>query len=451
MWRHLFSLVGLIPGWFVAVSVAQVELNGAVSVDYRVRTHGAHRLTWNENRLDIKLKSQLSPKASAYGELWVRNFGFPRATSLENLQVRDRSFVQPWAVELREGYLSLYGFPLPGLDLRIGKQRIAWGTADKINPTDNLNPKDFEDPLDFGRKLPVNALRLTAYVGNWAVDAAYVPVFTPAVLPPADWRLGPDLMPGVGRDGTYSKLQTVLHAPASTLRDGANLGLRITTSVWGYDVSASYAYTRDDLPVPAMTRIEIQPQGPPQVTTTLVYPRQHVVGMDVAGEISEVGLWAEAAAFLPEREVRMRTWLSAGSAPPRLISEELVLPREVYVKYVVGADYTWPGGIYWNAQFIHGFYGERGRKDLENYLLVAVERKFRHEVLKIRLAGLLGTPQVRRARSCHTRIVLPEISLYPSDGVELVLGGYWIAARGPTTLSGFAGNDELFLKVRVSF
>jgi len=42
------------------------------------------------------------------------------------------------------------------LDIRIGRQRIAWGTADKLNPTDNLNPDDLEDIFDFGKHLDSN-------------------------------------------------------------------------------------------------------------------------------------------------------------------------------------------------------------------------------------------------------------------------------------------------------
>ena len=54
---------------------------------------------------------------------------------------------------LREAYVDLR---LKRWDVRIGKQIIAWGRADRINPTDNLTPRDFtllvpeEDDNRFG-------------------------------------------------------------------------------------------------------------------------------------------------------------------------------------------------------------------------------------------------------------------------------------------------------------
>ncbi|NJM31869.1 MAG: hypothetical protein HC848_01965 [Limnobacter sp.] len=42
--------------------------------------------------------------------------------------------------EVREAYLD---FSLGLLDIRLGKQIIAWGRADKLNPTDNLTPRDY--------------------------------------------------------------------------------------------------------------------------------------------------------------------------------------------------------------------------------------------------------------------------------------------------------------------
>jgi len=63
------------------------------------------------------------------------------------------------ASRLREAYLDV---PTDAWDIRIGNQIIAWGRADRFNPTDNLTPRDF-----------------TLLVGVW------LPEFEPNVLPPA--------------------------------------------------------------------------------------------------------------------------------------------------------------------------------------------------------------------------------------------------------------------------
>jgi hypothetical protein len=42
--------------------------------------------------------------------------------------------------ELLEGYAIVH---FPAADLRFGKQIVAWGRADGLNPTDNLTPRNF--------------------------------------------------------------------------------------------------------------------------------------------------------------------------------------------------------------------------------------------------------------------------------------------------------------------
>src|SRR5262245_26987442 len=45
--------------------------------------------------------------------------------------------------DLLEGYLTVH---FDRADLKIGKQIVAWGRADGINPTDNLTPRDYTVP-----------------------------------------------------------------------------------------------------------------------------------------------------------------------------------------------------------------------------------------------------------------------------------------------------------------
>src|SRR5581483_10916967 len=72
----------------------------------------------------------------------------------------------------------------PGLDLRIGRQVVVWGTADQFNPTNNINALDFSDPLLFGKALGNNMVRLDYNLtGDWNVTGVLVPIFRPSQLP----------------------------------------------------------------------------------------------------------------------------------------------------------------------------------------------------------------------------------------------------------------------------
>ena len=52
-------------------------------------------------------------------------------------------------------------------------------------PHRQYQPLDLADFKDFGRRLGSDALQLNWYPGPVTVTAVYVPVFTPARLPPA--------------------------------------------------------------------------------------------------------------------------------------------------------------------------------------------------------------------------------------------------------------------------
>jgi hypothetical protein len=77
----------------------------------------------------------------------------------------------------------VYGFLLPQLDLRAGRQRIVWGPAERVSVIDNVNPLDLSDPWDFGRRLSSDSVRLRAYLWVLTLEAVYVAYFRPALLP----------------------------------------------------------------------------------------------------------------------------------------------------------------------------------------------------------------------------------------------------------------------------
>jgi hypothetical protein len=48
-------------------------------------------------------------------------------------------------LDVKEAVLT---FRPQAVEISLGKQIFAWGTADAFNPTDNLNPWDAMDPID---------------------------------------------------------------------------------------------------------------------------------------------------------------------------------------------------------------------------------------------------------------------------------------------------------------
>jgi hypothetical protein len=84
---------------------------------------------------------------------------------------------------VREAYIEYENGPLR---IRAGQQIIAWGRADRINPTDNLSPSDFTflSQEDDEQRQGIAALSVQAkFTGPWSVTGIYVPRFTPHVVP----------------------------------------------------------------------------------------------------------------------------------------------------------------------------------------------------------------------------------------------------------------------------
>ncbi len=427
---------------------AQIKLNGEFLTDNRIRLEQNDRFTWNENRLILKGESNLSEKAHFFTSLWIRNFGFATARSTEELGLRDKRKIEPWGLELREGYLDLYGFLTPNLDVRIGKQRIAWGTADKINPTDNLNPKDLEDPLDFGKKLPTNALKISYYLGVYTLTGVYISVFTPAVLPPPDWNFSSGevlpLPPGTG----IEKMTNQIILPDLKLRNTSSIGVKLAGSLFNYDVSLSYVYNRWDMPLGHAITIIPTGQTSVQVESRLIFPRQQVFGADLAGQFLGMGVWAEMAAFLPDEVTTAITQMTPQGPQ---VNYQKSIAHEIYVKYVVGGDYTFKNSIYVNGQIIHGFYGEEGKDNLNDYAVLAIEKKFFNDNLKLRLATAAEVNDWKDVENNYAYVIFPEISYFPTDAVELLLGAYSIEGKSNTLFGNFRSNDELYAKAKISF
>jgi hypothetical protein len=81
-------------------------------------------------------------------------------------------------IEFEEGYVDLF---LPAVDLRLGKQKFAWGRLDRFQPTDILNPRRFTDPF----VMDVEDQKL-------GIPSAFASIDLPSLVPqiPSYTRLG---------------------------------------------------------------------------------------------------------------------------------------------------------------------------------------------------------------------------------------------------------------------
>ncbi len=440
---------------------ARLAINGQLLTDERLLLKNDNPWAWNENRLDLKINQALPGDAKFYSQVWIRNIGLPQIGQMSDLY--NKGIIDPINLEIRQAYVQVDNFVLNNLDLTIGRQIISWGTADKINPTDNLNPLDLEDVLDFGRRRGADALRLDYYLSNdWYIEAVAEPFYRPANLPIGMYAdlLDPQQFIKLPEGLTMASFSQTLVMPGNTLSSQFVGGLKVKGFVAGFDFSLSYVYGRDYLPLFDTLEMQVlDAQGNVAVDANFYYPRHHILGADFAGNILGIGVWGEAAAFLPKDDIVMTTVLHTVDMtqfPPQpvTITQDSVLQQKgkPYVKYVLGADYTFPAGVYANFQFVHGFLHERFAGALNDYYLLRVEKSFFYDKLKIApISGAFVVSDYKDLKNNYTLLYMPQIIYKPNQNTEITLSLGLFEGQGNDMFAALKDLDLLSFSIKYDF
>lgn len=129
----------------------------------------------------------------AVADITLTYSGKSEVSMLDTL--KQRAKVDPFYIESESLYIRVSNFIVDGLDLRLGRQIVDWGTADRFNPTNVVNGLDLEDYQDFGRRVANEMVSLTytpdwdvykdgrTIFGDFHVQFVWVPKFRSALLP----------------------------------------------------------------------------------------------------------------------------------------------------------------------------------------------------------------------------------------------------------------------------
>ncbi len=208
---------------------------------------------------------------------------------------------------LVEGFAALRG---ELAELRLGRQIVAWGRADGINPTDNLTPRDytvllpFEDDQRFG----TDSARLdVAATHEHTLSVFATPFFEPSRIP----------LPG--------RASFVDRRPRKSLKD-AQVGIRLNKGGESLDWSVSYFRGHSLLPT-------LRPVAPGAAGGVLTYDPIWVLGVDFARNLGRYGFRGEAAYLRSEDR--------AGSDP---------FAKNPQLYWVLGVDRTFLENLNLNVQ-----------------------------------------------------------------------------------------------------
>jgi hypothetical protein len=440
----IFTFIGVFT---VTAQETPLRLYGELYFDNRVRLENG-QWSWSENRLDLQLDKKFAGKARFHSDVWLRSFGYPFLQSTEQLFIKDDT--SPYNIEIREAYVELYGVFTKNLDMKIGRQRIAWGTADKLNPTDNVNSYDLEDIWDFGRHLGSDAIQLKYYFRDFFVEGDYILYFRPASLPRGDWAEGLFKSMELPPPLHLVSFSDSLIMPQLNLQENATYAMKIGGFAGGFNFSASYVYGRDGLPVNYYNRITpVDLTGGVDVKSMLFFPRQQIIGADMAGAIGSVGVWAEAAAFIPDEEITLTNDLSAFGLPDK---DSVILEKKPWFKFVAGMDYTFRGGHYVNFQYLHGFVHERGQENLNDYFVINYEKYLFNDKLKLRpFTTALVVSDWKDITGNYALIYMPSLAYLPNENTEISIGVRLIGGEGDDVFAQYKDKDEFVLTVKYRF
>jgi hypothetical protein len=326
--------------------------------------------------------------------------------------------------ELREGFVDLrFG----QLDVRAGRQIIAWGRADGINPTDNLSGQDLTllVPDDADRRLGTTAVRASYYLGDVSFTGIWLPEFR------GHQFALPAPPPGVA------------FAHDNGRWPGDQWALRVEQTGRTVDWSVSYFDGKDTTPDLGLAAAA---NGGPGIV--LSHHRVRVFGADMAANLGRFGIRAEGAYVQTEDD---------GGRDP--------FTKNPYVFAVAGADRTLGGELNLNVQYVFRYVlddiGVTGddfiralatqeavltnqTRHVQHGISFRLANRWLHDTLEAECAGVVFAGPSGRA-------VRPKVAYSITDDWK-VLAGVEILQGETSSLFGLLHrNSTAYLELRLGF
>ncbi len=470
----------------VALNLLPFDALAQLSTEWRGAIQGDVRFIVDDEevpfeRLETSLYARLGAKYGKHvrGVADLRFIFTERASTPDFAALTDRTLLDPMRLESDSLYVELVDLGLDGLDLRVGRQQLIWGTADRFHPTSNFNPLDVEDGLEFGSTIAQEMIHLAyrpyVFAGDedepWfeelAIEMVLVPRFKPAQLPQSAGLAFTSPQEQL-RLATTAALKSLVATQIAFIEQGAEVaygvevltpelsmknamyGARVGWRLLGVDMNLSYFRGFDDFPR-GERAVVTGNSTDVRTDLTLTYPRIQVLGVDMATSLDwldGVGLWAEVGiTFHDELYVVVDGSTFVGNQTGAVFANGPNQEHEAsqFVKATVGMDYTPLPWWYINIQYLHGFVDEFGTDQLEDYLVAGMDFKLFRDKLLLRTFTILNFQDL-------SWVLFPQIIVMPFNGAEISVGAFFFFGDEDTKFgSPVAGSSTVFTKTRFSF
>lgn len=393
------------------------ELRGSLRGWLKAFTLSPNELDLLESRLKLELVSRLGKKTAFRSILYYTYDGVTKDDA--------------W--DLKEAYFDYYG---DLVDIRLGKQIIAWGKADELNPTDVLNAQDMtnitEDKII--RKRGVTALKMDWKLSDFVLTLVWKPEFESMRLPEYGSRWAFFSIPGIS--------QLPAPSPPEGKLENTEWAAKLSHTVSLFDFSVSYFDGWDHIFTPELA---FDPINQRMDLKRLGFHRTRMLGFDFAGSVSSVGVWGEGAYFMTEDH--------GGNDP---------LIKNPYLQFVLGADYTFGSNVKVNVQYFQEI-----RTKIDGEAEDEAERKIIsklglglpvEQALSCRIEKKFGPGEAHKAEvfalydlKNRGLLLQPKLSISPEDAVNLEVGYILYAGDDSSLFGRFDRNDTAYVKATFSF
>jgi len=461
-----------------------------------LRTDRATEQQHPEGILNVALTGDVHQNLRFFLETRTLLGGTPRHASGGLYNLSDTFQNLSPSVEVTEGYADLH---LPRLDVRVGKQRFAWGGLDFSPPTDVINPRAWSDPFmtqEHDAKIGVPALRASYYPDHvpeqLATEASLTVVWVAVPIPfrfplPGERWFPSTIVPrglviprnAVGRGlppfriTVAPRLRAANRPPPQQLDEGA-VALRANGVHKPVDWSLVYYDGPETMPAFdfSTTAFAPDPTNLARLASVQVvrprFGRIQLVGAGASTALGGFTVRAEAAygrdRLLPRRVEDLTTFENilravGGASGAARVFGRLGRGRRVHldlgdlfvardsVMWGVGADYRWRGWmplIQVNQTLILDNRIPLLIDDRDTALLANLRRAFLAERLMVEVACIQGLVRSYTA-------LIPAVTYNVTDDLRVKIGFLMLAGTRRSPIGQYHDNDETFAQLRYSF